>query len=109
MVFAKALCVVLLLYSASFGESRNLKNDSNSEKRMIGGNTGNILTTVGPNTVNTGNTLTTVGPNTVNTGNEPTTVRSNTIMPTASPADAQKIAKELVEAVRYATGKSKFY
>jgi hypothetical protein len=30
-------------------------------------------------------------------------------MPTASPADAQKIAKELVEAVRYATGKSKFY
>ena len=34
MVFAKALCVVLLVYSASFGEIRSLKNDSNPEKRV---------------------------------------------------------------------------
>jgi hypothetical protein len=39
MVFVKALCVVFLWYSASFGESRNLKNDSNWEKRMISTNT----------------------------------------------------------------------
>ena len=33
MVFAKALCAVLLVYSASFGEIRSLQSDSNSEKR----------------------------------------------------------------------------
>ncbi len=34
MEFAKALCVVLLLYSASFGESRTLEH-SNSKKRVV--------------------------------------------------------------------------
>jgi hypothetical protein len=33
MAFVKALCVVLLLYSATFGES--LQDDNNSEKRAI--------------------------------------------------------------------------
>lgn len=33
MVFAKALCVVLLVHSASFGEIRSLQIDSNSETR----------------------------------------------------------------------------
>ena len=37
MAFLKALCVVLLLYSASLDASRRLKNDSNSKKRMLGG------------------------------------------------------------------------
>jgi hypothetical protein len=35
MIFATALCVVLLLYSASFGDSRSLKNDTDSEKRTV--------------------------------------------------------------------------
>ena len=35
MAFVKALCVVLLLYSATFGESRSLQDDNNSEKRAI--------------------------------------------------------------------------
>jgi hypothetical protein len=35
MIFAKALCVVLLLYSASFGDSQSLKNDTDSEKRTV--------------------------------------------------------------------------
>jgi hypothetical protein len=33
MIFATALCVVLLLYSASLGDSRSLKNDTDLEKR----------------------------------------------------------------------------
>ena len=35
---SKALCVVLLLFSASFYESRKPKNELNSRKRMVGGN-----------------------------------------------------------------------
>ena len=35
MIFATALCVVLLLYSASFGDSQSLKNDTDSEKRTV--------------------------------------------------------------------------
>ncbi|CAB3987853.1 Hypothetical predicted protein, partial [Paramuricea clavata] len=35
MIFAKALCVVLLLYSVSFGDSLRLKNDTDLEKRTV--------------------------------------------------------------------------
>jgi hypothetical protein len=35
MIFAKALCVVLLLYSASFGDSLSLKNDTDSRNRTV--------------------------------------------------------------------------
>ena len=37
MTFTKALCVVLLLYSASYGECRCVKKDSKPEKRVVGG------------------------------------------------------------------------
>ncbi|CAB4040321.1 Hypothetical predicted protein, partial [Paramuricea clavata] len=39
MKVAKALCVVFLFYSASYGESRRMKNDPNSEKRTGVANT----------------------------------------------------------------------
>ena len=35
MIFATALCVVLLSYSASFGDSLSLKNDTDLEKRTV--------------------------------------------------------------------------
>jgi hypothetical protein len=35
MIFATALCVVMLLYSASFGDSLSLKNDTDSEKKTV--------------------------------------------------------------------------
>ena len=35
MIFAKALCVVLLSYSASFGDSQSLKNDTDSGNRTV--------------------------------------------------------------------------
>ena len=36
-MFVKALCVVLSLYSASYGESRSLENGDSLEKRAAGG------------------------------------------------------------------------
>ncbi|CAB4039496.1 Hypothetical predicted protein [Paramuricea clavata] len=35
MIFARVLCVVLLLYSASFGDSLSLKNDTHLEERTV--------------------------------------------------------------------------
>ena len=35
MIFANVLCVVLLLYSAGFGDSLSLKNDTDLEKRTV--------------------------------------------------------------------------
>ena len=39
MMFTKALCIALLLYFTSYGESRTMENDSNSEKKTGVANT----------------------------------------------------------------------